>query len=190
VRVTLDGYEAAARANGTRDARHRVEHIEVILPEDIPRFARLGVIASMQPPHRADPRGPGMEPVRSALGPARWPYAYATDTLRRAGARIVFATDWPVSPIDPMASVAAAVDRVPWAEGLSAERSTPLEALAHYTRDGAWAGFMEHRTGRLAPGMLADVTVLSEDIESVAPGDIARLRPAVTIAGGSVVWRG
>lgn len=190
VRTVLDGYAAARRANGPRDSRHRIEHIEVIHPDDIPRFAELGVIASMQPPHRPDPKGWAMEPIRSALGPARWPCAYATDDLRRAGARMVFSTDWPVSPIDPLPSLAAAIDRTPWAEGLSAQASTLMQALAHYTRDGAYAGFAEDRIGRLAPGMLADVVVLSGDVEAVDADGLRTLRAAATIAGGRVVWEG
>lgn len=185
VRRVLDGYAAAQRANGARDSRHRIEHIEAIQPDDIPRFAELGVVASVQPMHRQDPRVDAMAPILAALGPARLPFAHATDTLRRAGARMVFATDWPVMPIDPMLSLDAAIDRVPWAEGLPAQRSSLMQALAHYTCDGAWAEFREDRKGRLAPGMLADLVVLTGDIEAEGPRGLG---VAATICGGRVVW--
>jgi hypothetical protein len=189
VRITLDAYAAARAANGPRDSRHRVEHIESLHPDDIPRFRDLGAIASMQPLHRPDgPPEPG-DPIRERLGPARWPWAYPTDTLRRAGARIAFASDWPVSPIDPMLSIRAATVRTPWAEGLPAQRSTVTEAFAHYTRDAAFAGFAEDRQGVIAAGRLADLVVLSADVEATAPEALDAVRPVATVCGGRVVWR-
>ena len=96
VRTVLDGYEAALKANGRRDSRHRVEHVEVIHPDDIPRFAALGVIASMQPPHPPGCHGLPLEPYLSRIGEARWAYAFAWKALRQAGARLVFGTPvWP-----------------------------------------------------------------------------------------------
>ena len=183
VRTVLDGYAAARAANGARDARHRVEHIEVVHPADIPRFAQLGVVASMQPLHRPDPARGGMEPIRSMLGPARWPHAYAVETLRAAGARVVFASDWPVSPIDPLASIAAATATTPWAPGLPHQRTQMHGALRHYTVDGAYCGFEEGVAGMLRPGFVADVTVLS-------PGEHAGelgTHVTTTIASGDIV---
>ncbi len=116
VRSVLDGYEAARKANGARDSRHRVEHIEVISEADIPRFAELGVIASMQPPHPPGAMGFPLEPTISRIGRDRWPLSYAWRTMKSAGAHVVFASDWPVSPIDPMAGIQAAVTRKRWAE--------------------------------------------------------------------------
>lgn len=182
VRTVLDGYAAARDANGARDSRHRVEHIEAVHPDDIPRFAALGAVASMQPLHRPDRARGALEPIQSMLGDARWPYAYATDTLRSAGARVVFASDWPVSPIDPLASIDAAVSRTPWNPMVSAQRSTIDQAIAHYTRDGAWCGFEEGSTGMLRAGFAADVAVLSGDL--FAGDDV---HTAITIAAGTIV---
>ena len=111
VRAVLDGYEAAQKKNGKRDSRHRIEHIEVTTEQDVPRFAELGVLASMQPPHPPGSMGFPLEPTLSRIGRHRWPLSYAWRTLKNAGARIVFASDWPVSPIDPIAGMQAAMLR-------------------------------------------------------------------------------
>jgi len=190
VRIVLDGYAAARLANGTRDARHRIEHIEVVHPADIPRFKELGVIASMQPPHPPGCHGLPLEPTISRIGEARWPYAYAWNTLRAAGARLVFATDWPVSAIDPIRSVQSAMTRKVWKEGLPDHRQPLMQALASYTREGAYAEFMEARKGRLKPGMLADVAILSGDLEAADPKALHEIRPAVTICDGRVTFQG
>ncbi|MCT8971999.1 amidohydrolase [Microbaculum marinisediminis] len=187
VRGVLDGYEAARKANGPRDSRHRIEHIEVIHPDDLGRFRDLGVAASMQPIH-APGTGFSLQPTASIIGEAKWPYAYAWQTVREAGAPMIFATDWPVSPIDPMSNLKAALTRKRWAESDPDQRQSLSDALASYTRDGAWIEFMENRKGMLRPGMLADVVVLSDDIETTDPEAIDQVRPAVTIADGRVVY--
>ncbi len=133
VRAVLDGYEAAREANGARDSRHRVEHIEVIAASDVPRFAEMGVIASMQPPHPPGSMGLPLEPTVSRIGRARWPLSYAWRTLKEAGAHVVFASDWPVSPIDPILGIQAAVVRKPWAETDPDQSFSLREALAAYT---------------------------------------------------------
>lgn len=186
VRLVLDGYEAARRANGPRDSRHRIEHIEVVHPDDIPRFAALGVTASMQPIH-APGTGFPLEPTVSRIGRAKWPHAYAWQTLRQAGARLVFATDWPVSPIDPMACLQAALTRRPWSDGDPDQRQELMDALASYTRDSAWIEFMEDRKGRLAPGLLADLVVLDADLDRTDPHAIGTVRPVMTICDGRIV---
>jgi len=189
VRAVLDGYEAARKANGARDSRHRVEHIEVIAASDVPRFAEMGVIASMQPPHPPGSMGLPLEPTVSRIGQARWPLSYAWRTLKEAGAHVVFASDWPVSPIDPILGIQAAVLRKPWAETDPDQSFSLREALAAYTVEGAYAGFMEHRKGMLKPGYLADLVVLSADIEATAPEALHRVRAATTICGGKVTHR-
>lgn len=188
VRSVLDGYEAALKANGRRDSRHRVEHIEVVSEADIPRFAELGVIASMQPPH---PPGLGfpLEPTVSRIGRARWPRSYAWRTLKNAGAHVVFASDWPVSPIDPMAGIEKAVTRQPWAKEDPDQSFTLHEALSAYTVEGAYAEFAEDRKGRLKTGFLADVVILSGDVEAVAPEHLHTVRPVTTICGGRVTFQ-
>lgn len=188
VRIVLDGYEAAAKANGLRDMRHRIEHIEVVHPDDIPRFKSLGVVASMQPPHAPGMAGLPLEPTVSRIGEDRWPYAYAWRTLREAGARLVFGTDWPVSPIDPMLAIECAVTRTVWKEGVPSQRQTLADTLASYTREAAYVERKDDRKGMLKQGFLADVVVLSEDIEKADPLGIHEIRPVATICGGRIVY--
>ncbi|RWX67029.1 amidohydrolase [Mesorhizobium sp. M4B.F.Ca.ET.089.01.1.1] len=189
VRAVLDGYEAAAKANGKRDSRHRVEHIEVITDDDVPRFEKLGVVASMQPPHPPGAMDFPLEPTVSRIGQARWPLSYAWRTLKNAGARVVFASDWPVAPIDPILGIQAAVLRKPWASTDPDQRFSLHEAIAGYTVEGAYAEFMENRKGRLKPGYLADLVVLSADIEATAPEDLHKVRPVTTVCGGKVTYQ-
>ena len=189
VRAVLDGYQAAQAANGKRDSRHRVEHIEVITAADVPRFAELGVIASMQPPHPPGAMDFPLEPTVSRIGPARWPLSYPWRTLKDAGARIVFASDWPVSPIDPILGIQAAVLRKPWAASDPDQSFSLQESLAGYTVEGAYAEFAEHRKGVLKQGYLADLVVLSADIEAIAPEALHKVRPVTTICGGKVTYQ-
>ncbi|CAN7393206.1 amidohydrolase [Mesorhizobium amorphae] len=189
VRAVLDGYEAAQRKNGRRDSRHRVEHIEVTTPSDVPRFAELGVIASMQPPHPPGAMNFPLEPTISRIGREKWPLSYAWRTLKNAGARVVFASDWPVSPVDPILGIQAAMMRKPWADGLPDQSFSLQESIAGYTVEGAYSEFMEHRKGRLKPGYMADLVVLSADIESTTPEALHTVRPVTTICGGKVTYQ-
>ncbi|QRM57932.1 amidohydrolase [Sinorhizobium sp. BG8] len=186
VRMVLNGYEAAASANGGRDARNRIEHIEVIHPDDIPRFAQLGTIASMQPTHPPGNAGLPLEPYLSCIGEERWPYAFAWRTLTDAGAEIVFATDWPVSPLDPMSCIYDAMTRKTWKDGMPDQRLSLKETLAAYTRTSAWVEFMEDRKGVLKQGYLADIVVLSGDVEAAASEALAGIRPVTTICDGRI----
>ena len=188
VRAVLDGYAAAQQANGKRDSRHRVEHIEVIAASDIPRFAELGVIASMQPPHPPGAMDFPLEPTVSRIGARRWPLSYAWRTLKDAGAHVVFASDWPVSPIDPILGIQAAMLRKPWADGDPDQSFSLHEALAAYTVEGAYAEFAEDRKGRLKPGYMADLVVLSGDIEAKAAEELHNLHPIITICGGKISY--
>jgi predicted amidohydrolase YtcJ len=190
VRSVLDGYEAARRVNGARDSRHRIEHIEVVHPADIPRFREFGVVASMQPPHPPGSMGLPLEPTVSRIGKARWPLAYAWNTLREPGAELVFATDWPVSPLAPIGSIQAAMIREKWAPDLPDNRQTLHQALDAYTRAGAYVEFMEQRKGRLVPGLLADLVVLTGDLEATAPETLHEVRPRLTICDGVVTFGG
>lgn len=187
VRRTLDGYEAARRANGVRDSRHRVEHIEVVHPDDIPRFAGLGVIASMQPQHTpldAD----GSDVWTARVGPGRWPLSYQWQTLRESGARLAFGSDWSVVSQNPMKGIQAAVMRHPWRDGLPDQRQTLADALLGYTRDAAYAEFQEDEKGQVKPGMLADLALLSEDLFAVPPDAIEQVQVTMTVVGGRVVY--
>ena len=189
VRAVLDGYQSALGENGRRDSRHRIEHIEVTTPADVPRFAELGVLASMQPPHPPGAMNFPLEPTISRIGRAKWPLSYAWRTLKDAGARVVFASDWPVSPVDPILGIQAAVTRKPWAEGLPDQSFSLDEAIAGYTVEGAYAEFMEDRKGRLKTGYLADIVVLSADIEATVPEALHTVRPVTTICGGKVTYQ-
>ncbi len=189
VRTVLDGYAAAQKANGKRDSRHRIEHIELTTDADIPRFAELGVVCSMQPPHPPGSMGLPLEPTVSRIGRDRWRLAYAWRTLKDTGAHVVFASDWPVSPIDPMAGIQAAMLRKPWADGLPDHSYGLREAIAGYTVEGAYTEFAEDAKGRLKPGYLADLVVLSGDVETADPEDLHTVRPVTTICGGKVTYQ-
>lgn len=189
VRAVLTGYEAAQKANGRRDSRHRVEHIEVTTAADVPRFAELGVIASMQPSHPPGAMDFPLEPTVSRIGRDRWPLSYAWRTLKEAGAHVVFASDWPVAAIDPILSIQAALLRKPWAKGDPDPSFSLQEALAAYTVEGAYAEFAEHRKGVLKPGYMADLVVLSADIEKTAPAELHKVRPVTTVCGGKVTYQ-
>lgn len=186
VRRTLDAYELAQRTNGQRDSRHRIEHIEVIHPQDIPRFAKLCVIASMQPIHPPSPLLFPEKPTLDRIGVKRLPYAYAWRTLKEAGARVVYASDWPVAPLPPLLSIQAAVTRKPYHPGLPDQRLSLMDTLAAYTREGAYAEFAEGRKGMLKPGMLADIAVLSGDIEKTDPNAIKDMTVKLTVCDGRI----
>ena len=188
VRAVLDGYEAAQRVNGHRDSRHRIEHIEVVHQDDVPRFAELGVIASMQPPHPPGCAGVPLEPTVSRIGRSRWPLSYAWRTLKEAGAHICFASDWPVSPISPLVGIEAAVTRERWADTDPDQSFSLLEALEAYCVEGAYAEFKEDRKGKLKPGYFADLVILEGDVENVLPEHLHSLGVCTTICGGRVTF--
>ncbi|MBD0415295.1 amidohydrolase [Oryzicola mucosus] len=187
VNRTLNGYEAAQRANGRRDSRHRIEHIEVLAPSDLPRFAELGVMASVQPTHAPGGVYPA-EPILSMIGRERLQLGYAWQTIRRTGARLVFASDWPVAPLDPLLGIKTAMTRPPIFDGAPDERQSLEDAIAGFTVDGAYAEFAEDRKGVLKPGALADLVILSGDIEATVPDEIDRLKVAATICGGQITY--
>jgi predicted amidohydrolase YtcJ len=189
VRMVLNGYEAAIKANGKRDSRNRIEHIEVVHPDDIPRFKELGTVASMQPTHPPGSAGLPIEPYLSYIGEDRWPYAFAWRTLVDAGAEIVFATDWPVSPLDPMNCIQCAMTRGIWKDGMKDERLSLSETLAAYTKNGAWVEFMEDCKGVLKPGYLADIVVLSGNVEAAEHANLAAIRPVTTICDGRITYQ-
>ncbi|MBK8455872.1 MAG: amidohydrolase [Phyllobacteriaceae bacterium] len=183
VRRTLDGYAAARKANGVRDSRHRIEHIETLDPADLPRFAELGVVASIQPTHApGDYFPPGL--ISNLIGEKRLRLAYAWQTIRDTGVRLCFASDWPVAPLDPLYGVRAALTRTAMCDGAAAETQSLGDTLASFTRDGAFVEFAENDKGMLRPGMLADVVVLDGDIENAAPEEVDRLKVRATICDG------
>mgnify|MGYP001402764084 CR=1 FL=1 len=183
VRQVLDAYAAARAANGWRDARHRIEHIELIDPADIPRFAELGVVASMQPTHL--PWTP--EDFLRLLGPDRSRWAFAQADLRAAGAAIVLSSDWPVAPVEPFITIAAALTREPWAVAGGKDHRIGLAlALDEMTRAAAWLSFDEARRGTLVPGALADLALLDRDLAEAAAEDLPAVGSRLTLCDGQV----
>ena len=178
VRATLDGYAAARAKNGPRDARHRIEHIDMIHPTDLPRLAALGVVASMQPVHPPGLAGLPLEPTVSIMGQARWKDTFPWRAIKDQGVVLAFGTDWPVSPLSPLHALHCALSRQPWGQGQPDQRLTLAEALAAYTHAGSYALFTETLRGQIALGMRADVVLLRGDVQGLAQ------RPdAVEIAG-------
>lgn len=189
VRRTLDAYELAQKANGRRDSRHRIEHVEVIDPADIPRFRELGVIASMQTTHVPGivfPAWPGIARIRDR----QLAYAYAWSTLREVSPAMPFSSDWPVSPIAPMLSFKAGMVRDAFKPGMPNHRQTLMQMIAGYTKDGAYTEFAETRKGRLEPGMLADIAVFSADLEQTDPARLTDVKAVLTVADGRVTHEG
>jgi predicted amidohydrolase YtcJ len=199
VRRVLDGYETAQANNGRRDSRHRVEHIEMIHLDDAPRFAQLGVIASMQPLHVPLP-GTDADIADDAdivdigdVWPARvreedWDRAFAWRTLRDAGASMAFGSDWPVALPDPIMGIGAAVNRRPWRPGQISHNQTLEEVIAAYTRDAAYTEFQEGFKGQIREGMVADLVLLTDNIFAVAAEELAAVRVAMTICDGRIVY--
>ena len=189
VRRTLDGYQAARQANGKRDSRHRIEHIEIIDEADIKRFAELGVIASMQPLHALGTGSYPMEPTRSKIGDAKLARAFAWNTLRDAGANLCFASDWPVSPVDPLLSIKAAMTREKLHPSHPDQRQSLHQAVHGYTAGGAYAEFSEGRKGTLKSGSLADIVILDGNIETTDPGAIDTMKVTTTICDGHITYQ-
>jgi predicted amidohydrolase YtcJ len=195
VRMTLDAYEAAGAKNPVppRGRRHRIEHLETIDPKDIPRFGRLGVVASMQPVHATPSPTPG--DVWSAnIGQERASHGWLWASIARAKGPLAFGSDWPVMSFDPkiglhVATTRTTVDGLPKGGWLPSERLPLRQAIQAYTRDAAWASFDEQRKGILARDMLADIVILSEDIFTGPPARLLEAEVVVTIADGKVVYR-
>jgi predicted amidohydrolase YtcJ len=193
IRMALDAYERAARENGTRGRRHRIEHIEVPHPADLPRFAALGVIASTQALFANPDRGL-LENYAVVLGPQRAARANAFKRFDDAGALQAFGSDWPVFSMEALKGIYCAVTRrtpegVP-AGGWHPESRIGVEAaLRHFTRDAAYASFDEDSKGTLAPGKLADFVVLSDDILAGPPERILNARVLLTVMGGRDSYR-
>jgi predicted amidohydrolase YtcJ len=188
-RVALDAFEAVRKANGPRDRRDRIEHAQVLAPEDVKRFAALGVIASMQPSHL-------LTDVRWAeqrLGPERSKGAYAWHSLESSGARLALGTDYPVESINPMRGVYACLTRQttdgkPSGGWEPQERIGIEDCLRAYTQGAAYAVFEEGSKGEIAPGRFADIVVLSRDITSASPAEVLTTEVVLTMAGGRITY--
>ena len=189
VRRTIDGYAAARAANGPRDSRHRIEHIELIDRADIPRLGALGITASLQPPHPPGAMDFPLSTMEEVIPRHRWRDAYLWRTLADHGAPLAFGSDWPVTDISPLRGLQAAMTRRPY-PGAADERVTLAEALQAYTAGGAWAAHLDDVTGRIAPGLAADLVLLDADLEALPADRIATAGIALTIAGGQITHAG
>lgn len=190
VRVTIDGYEAARVANGPRDSRHRIEHIELIDRADIPRLGALGITASVQPPHPPGVMDFPLGTMETIFPVERWRDAYLWKTLADKGAPVAYASDWPVTDVSVMRGLQAALTRRPFSGDCTDERLGLMESLYAYTAGGAWAAGMDHITGRLVPGLAADLVLIEGDIEAIPVDQIGDTGIALTISGGRVTHRG
>ena len=188
VRQTLDGLEAIQRRNGVRDSRHRIEHIELLHPDDLHRFAELGVIASMQPLHLAGVTFEDDVWLKRA-GQSRWGRGFSWRSIRDAGAHLAFGSDWPVVTPNPMLGLDRALNRKPWADHLAPQSLNLSDSLLSYTREAAYAEFQEDRKGQLRPGFLADIVLLSVDLESLPTQEIAKVVPFMTICDGHITYQ-
>ncbi len=180
VRIALDAYEGVD-PEARSQLRHRIEHCEVVSPEDVPRFASLGVVPCMMPEHTS----PSFTVRwREALGARRSAGAFPWRTLLTAGARVAFASDWPVAPVDPLLGIHQAVARVTPDGGPSPERVSVADAIDGFTRRAAFACRVERTRGSLAEGKLADLVVLSANVFEIPPETIPETRVLTTFLGG------
>ena len=192
VRTALDAYENAQRTNHSTDDRPRIEHIETITAEDIPRFGKLGVIASFQPLH-TDPNEDTLKVWAVAAGPDRVSRAWPWRSVESTGGKLAFGSDWPVVTISPWPGVQNALTRQT-AEGEPAggwvpkERINIEDAVRGYTLGAAFAGRREKTEGSLETGKLADLIILSKDLFTIEPPDILNEEVLVTMVGGKVVY--
>lgn len=182
-------FERVAKKNGPKDRRFRIEHAQHLRPEDIPRFARLGVVASMQPYHAIDD-GRWAE---KRIGLERCRTTYAFRSLEKAGVTLAFGSDWDVAPLSPLAGIDAAVNRRTLdgrhPEGWIPEQKIAVaDALRAYTSNAAWAAFEEKDKGTLTEGKLADFVVLSADLLSIPRRNLDAVKVDATVVGGRVVY--
>lgn len=191
IRLSLDAYEEAALAAGNQHVRNKIEHAEDIAAEDIPRFGRLGVIASFQPLH-ANPDPTWMGTWIANVGPEREQRAFAWKAVLDTGGRLAFGSDWPVVTLSPWPGLQVAATRrslegYPESGWLPQHKVTLEEAVYAYTLGGAYAMHREKEEGSIEPGKLADLIIVSQDIFGIDPRDIAKTEVLLTMVGGRVV---
>ena len=189
-RIALDVFESVARVNSSRDRRDRIEHAQVIALEDIPRFATLKVIASMQPSHETNDQ----RWAEQRIGFERAKGAYAWNSLQKAGAKLAFGTDYDVEPINPLRGVYACVSRElpeggPVGGWEPQEKISVQDCLRAYTSGSAYAEFAEGKKGELVVGKYADFVILSNDLTKATPQEILHTEVLETVVGGRVVYQ-
>jgi predicted amidohydrolase YtcJ len=192
VRVALDAIEAARRANGPRDHRHHLAHLQLVHPDDVPRFAALGVTATFQALWAYPDTY--IENINLAqVGPERVARMYPIGSIRRAGGRIAAGSDWPVTSMNPLLAIEVALTRQDPAGGdpdtLNAGERVDLETMLDaFTIHGAWLMRQEETTGSIEVGKAADLVVLERDLFAIPPGEIGEVRVVRTILEGETVY--
>jgi predicted amidohydrolase YtcJ len=186
VRTVIDAYE---KAGVTAADRYRIEHLQVIAPEDIPRLVKSGIIASMQPTHATS----DMYWAEERVGPERVKGAYAWRTVLNAGGRLAFGSDFPVEDVNPFFGLLAAVtrqDQKGWPEGgwRPTERLTLAEAIRGFTIDAAYAAFEEKSRGTIEAGKLADFTIVDGDLYALPSNELHKAVVTMTVVNGEVVY--
>ncbi|WP_339216888.1 amidohydrolase [Ornithinibacillus sp. FSL M8-0202] len=189
VKLALDTFEEAQKRNGNRDARHAIEHIEMIREEDISRFQELGVLASIQPEHI---NGSSYDVFEELIGKERMQRYMLQKTLMDHGATLVYGSDYPVVGLNPLTAIYRAITRlddekVVWSED---EKITLAEALKAYTYAPAYGSFREKELGTLEAGKLADLIVLDKDLFTVTPEEIKTANVIFTMVDGKIVFEG
>jgi predicted amidohydrolase YtcJ len=193
VRTALDAYENAENVNHTQDRRPRIEHIETITTEDIPRFGKLGVIASMQPLH-AYPDEDTLRVWAGNAGPDRASRAWVWNSIAKAGGDLAFGSDWNVVTLNPWEGLQMAVTRQttegkPDGGWMPEQRVALAQAVEGYTLGAAYAGRREKTEGSIEPGKLADLVIVSQNIFEIDPHAIAQTKVIETIVGGRIVYQ-
>jgi predicted amidohydrolase YtcJ len=186
-RMALEAFAYAVQKTGKKNLRFRIEHDQVIAPEDFKKYKDLGVIASVQPNHLLT----DMNWAESHIGPTRAKHSYPWKEFEDNGIPLAFGTDYPVEPITPFRGLYAAVTRKNEAgtrEYYPEQKLTIHEAIAAYTTGAAYAEFAEDKKGQLTPGMLADLVVLDRNITKVPSADILQTRVLRTVVGGKTVY--
>ncbi len=190
VREALNAYELAAKTNGT-SSRNRIEHIETISPDDLPRFAALAVLPSMEPIHAE----PGTVSVwADGVGKKRLPYSFAWSSILKAGGHLVFSSDWPACvSINPIRGLHTAVTRrtiegEPKEGWVPEQKISITKALIAYTQGGAFSSFEEKIKGKIAPGYAADFVVLSQDVFTIDPIKTYETKVLMTVFDGKVIY--
>jgi hypothetical protein len=193
IRLALDAYENAQKANHTHDARHRIEHIEDASAADIPRFGRLGVIASFQPLH-AYPDDDVLKIWSGNIGQERAQRGFAWRSVSGAGGALAFGSDWPIVTLSPWPGVQNAVTRQttegdPPGGWLPKESISLDDAIKAYTLGAAFAGHREKTEGSVEPGKMADLIVLAQDLFKIERTRITKTDVLLTMVGGKVVYQ-
>ena len=185
----LNAFEKAIEINGKRNSRHRDEHTQTVQLSDIPRFAKLGVIPSMQPTHCISDK----LYYEKRVGFERCKGTYAWRSLIDAGSLLAFGTDYQVEPLNPMEGLYAAVTRKDRSgeegEGWFPEQKLKMEeAIKYYTLGSAYAQFMDDRKGMIKPRYLADIVIVDKDLLTIPENEIMKTKVDYTIVGGKVVY--